>query len=97
MVAPVFNVTLWFARMLPLNAVVVPSVAELPTWKNTLGPNRPPRPRTDEPLAVVRVLPIWNTNWEAEFPRKSRKRFPVSWADDWNRYTPGVRVIPPRS
>src|ERR1700682_4138230 len=36
-VAPVVMVMLMFARMLPANAVVVPSVAELPTCQNTFN------------------------------------------------------------
>ena len=36
MVAPVVRVMLVSAMMLPANAVVVPSVAELPTCQNTL-------------------------------------------------------------
>jgi hypothetical protein len=38
----------------------VPSVAELPTWKYTLHGEAPLINTTDEPLAVVSVLPIWN-------------------------------------
>ena len=38
MLAPVFSVMLVSARMSPTNAVVVPSVAELPTCQNTLLP-----------------------------------------------------------
>ena len=63
MVAPVFRVMLVKARMFPLNAVVVPRVAELPTWKKApaLGPGL--SSTTDEADAVVSVLPIWNTKF----------------------------------
>ena len=47
------------ARMFPANVVVVPSVAELPTCQNTLQCEPPLITTTDEPLAVVSVLPIW--------------------------------------
>ena len=36
--APVFRVMLVSARMFPVNAVVVPRVAELPTCQKTLSP-----------------------------------------------------------
>jgi hypothetical protein len=48
--ALVFMVMLWSARMLPAKVVLVPRVAELPPPLITL---------TVEPLAVVRMLPIW--------------------------------------
>ena len=56
-VAAVFSVTLWSAMMLPANAVLVPSVAELPTCQNT-SPASPFTTLTDEPLAVVSELNI---------------------------------------
>jgi hypothetical protein len=46
------------AMMLPLNTVVVPRVAELPTCQKMLQSSAPLRTRTDELLAVVSVLPI---------------------------------------
>ena len=57
MLAPVVKVMLWSARMLPWNAVVVPSVAELPTNQNTLSDCPPLISDTVDPLAVVSVLP----------------------------------------
>jgi hypothetical protein len=57
-VAPVVRAMFVSARMLPLNAVVVPRVAELPTCQKMLQSCAPPRTRTDELLAVVSVLPI---------------------------------------
>src|SRR5512135_1967854 len=59
--APVFSVMLVRARMLPLNAVPVPSVAELPTCQNALQFEPPLLKVTTELLAVVSVLPIWKT------------------------------------
>lgn len=56
-VAPVFSVMLVSARIFPLNAVVVPSVAELPTCQKMLQSWAPLRTTTDELLAVVSVLP----------------------------------------
>src|ERR1035437_2256525 len=58
MVAPVFRVMLWYARMFPWNDVVVPRVAELPTCQYTFGSVRLLLKITDELLAVVSVLPI---------------------------------------
>ena len=56
---PVVRVTLASAKMFPMNCVVVPSVAELPIWKNTLQAVALLISKTEELLAVVRVLPIW--------------------------------------
>ena len=49
------------ARMVPWNMVSVPRVAELPICQKTLHGDAPLISATDELLAVVRVLPIWNT------------------------------------
>ena len=52
-VAPVVTVMLVNARMFPANAVVVPSVAELPTCQKTFAGEAPLVNTTDEALAVV--------------------------------------------
>jgi hypothetical protein len=57
-VAPVTRVMLVSAKTFPTKLVVVPSVAELPTCQKTLHGAAPLISTTDEPLAVVRVLPI---------------------------------------
>ena len=69
-VAPVSIVMLVRARIWPSNAVVVPSVAELPTCQNMLQSGVEPAfmVTTEESLAVVRVLPIWKTNCAFELP-----------------------------
>ena len=59
--APVVTVSLMFARMLPSKAVFVPRVAELPTCQNTSPTVEPLARITEEPLAVVSVLPTWKT------------------------------------
>src|SRR6266446_8675686 len=59
--APVVTVSLIFARMLPSNAVFVPSVAELPTCQNTFPAVAPLARTTEDSLAVVSVLLIWKT------------------------------------
>lgn len=56
--ALVLSVMLVSATMLPLNAVPVPSVAELPTCQKTLQSFAPLMTMTLELLAVVSVLPI---------------------------------------
>src|ERR1700682_1711664 len=56
--APVFRVTLASARIFPGKKEVVPRIAELPTCHHTLQARAPLIRRTDEPLAVVSVLPI---------------------------------------
>ena len=81
-VAPVVKVMLASARMFPLNEVVVPTVAELPICQNTLQSSPPLRTRTDELLAVVSVVPIWNTNDAAGSPCASSVSVPVSCADE---------------
>ena len=63
MVAPVFRLMLVRARIFPSNAVLVPSVAELPTCQKMFGsfigfPVRLLIKIMDEPLAVVSVLGI---------------------------------------
>jgi hypothetical protein len=55
---PVVTVILVYARIFPLNAVVVPSVAEVPTCQNTLQGEAPLIRTTDDADAVVSVLPI---------------------------------------
>ncbi len=61
-VAPVLSVMLSAASRFPSNAVVDPSVAELPTFQNNPLSVPPCEPTliilTDAALAVVRVLPI---------------------------------------
>ena len=77
-VALVFSVMLAVARMSPRNDVVVPSVAELPTLKNTLPPCAPLSSEIVEALAVVSVLPMLKMNIELEFPRPLSVRRPVN-------------------
>ena len=56
--APVFRVMLWSARIFPRKSVVVPRVAELPISQKTLQQSAPLIVMTEELLAVVSVLPI---------------------------------------
>jgi len=81
MVAPLFNVMLTNARMFPTNKVATPTVAELPTCQYTLHGEAPLITSTDELLAVVSVLPIWNTKTALGSPWASRMSCPVSCAD----------------
>ncbi len=66
--ALVFKVMLVSARMLPRKVVVVPTIAELPTCQKTLQGEPPLIKMTDELLAVVRVLPIWNMKTALALP-----------------------------
>ena len=77
-VAPVMRVILVSAKTFPTKLVVVPSVAELPICQKTLQGLAPLISTTDEPLAVVRVLPILNTQTAAELPPASRVSGPVN-------------------
>ena len=61
-VAPVVNVMLVKARMVPLNVEPVPSVAELPICQKTLQAWAPLIRVIWLPDAVVSVDPAWNTN-----------------------------------
>ena len=79
--APVSKVMLAFASILPTNAVVVPSVAELPTCQNTLQLEAPLISSTDAALAVVSVLPIWKMKIPLGSPRPSSVSAPVNCAD----------------
>src|SRR5207237_1155797 len=79
--APVFKVMLVSAMMLPANAVPVPKVAELPTCQNTPQLDALLINLTEELLAVVRVLPIWNTNTAFGSPWASSVSIPVNWAE----------------
>lgn len=58
MVAPVFAVMLVKAKIFPAKALLVPSVAELPTCQKTLSPVPGFVITTEELLAVVSELPI---------------------------------------
>ena len=80
--APVFNVMLASARIFPANAVVVPSVAELPTCQNTLHGFPPLIITTEELLAVVSVLPIWKIKSAFGLPCALRVSGPVSLAEE---------------
>ena len=78
--APVFRVMLSCARMFPWKAVVVPRVAELPT-RHCAAQGLPPMNTTDEPLAVVSVLPIRKTHTAFGLPRELSVSTPVNCAD----------------
>lgn len=64
----VVMVMLAFAMMLPLNLLVVPRVAELPTCQNISQCFVQFASETIELLAVVSVLPIWKTKWAVVLP-----------------------------
>jgi hypothetical protein len=76
--APVFKVMLVNARMFPMNEVVVPRVAELPTCQNTSQAEAPLMGFTEELLAVVSVLPIWKMKTAPGLPCPSRVSVPVN-------------------
>src|SRR4051812_46874846 len=80
-VAPVLMVMLVRARMLPTNVVVAPSVAELPTCQKTLQFDAPLITATDDPDAVVKVLPILKINEALGLPCASSVSVPVNWAE----------------
>jgi len=104
MLAPVLRMMLAWARMLPRNSVVVPSVAEEPIRKKTLhaaaatGTVPEFRMTTREAAAVVRVEPVLKIKVEVGLPWASSVRVPVNCADVSKQKTPGVSVpTSPRS
>lgn len=56
--APVFNVMDCMAITVPLNTLVVPNVAELPTCQKILAAKAPPLKITFRPEVVVSVVAI---------------------------------------
>ena len=80
---PVPKLTLAIARMLPLKIEPVFKVAELPTCQKIFGVMPAPAPETitEEVVAVVRVLPIWNTKAAFGSAPVSRVSAPVRPAD----------------
>ena len=61
-----------------MNDVVVPSVAEVPTCQATPHGFPPLIRTTDDPAAVVNVLPILKMNDELAIPCASSVRMPVN-------------------
>jgi hypothetical protein len=82
MLTPVFMVILVSAMIFPLNAVVVPSVAELPTCQNTLQGEALLIRTTDDADAVVSVLPILKTQTALGSPWASSVSAPVNPTED---------------
>src|ERR1035437_8021239 len=83
-VAPVFNVILSVAIIVPTNEVVVSRVAELPTCQNTLqpGPEPPLIKVTDEPGWVMSVVPVLKIQTAFGSPRALRVSVPVNPAEE---------------
>ena len=96
MVAPVSAVIADSARTLPIRCEPVPRVAELPTCQNTLQAVLPPSTTTLLFDAVMNVEPAWKMNTAAGSPWVSSVSVPVM-PNVPDRYTPGVRVLPPSS
>ncbi len=70
------------ARMSPWNDVVVPRVAEVPTCQKTLHADPELIRTTDEPVAVVSVLPILKMKTALGLPKALSVRMPVSCAEE---------------
>jgi len=64
------------ATIFPMNLVLVPKVAELPTCQKTLPATAPPSKTTAESDAVVKVDPILKTQYALEGP--ASVKVPVS-------------------
>ena len=78
MFAPVFKVMLDSAIRLPMKDVVVPSVAELPICQATPHGFPPLIRATDDPPAVVNVLPVLKMKVALAFPCALSVRVPVN-------------------
>jgi hypothetical protein len=85
------------ARMVPAKLLVVPSVAELPTCQKTLHACAPFSSSTVLPEALINVEPVWKMNTASASPPPSSVTVPVSAIADEVWYTPGDKVVPPRS
>ena len=75
--APVFSVIDVRARIVPLKLVVVPSVAELPTFQKTLHAEAPLTSFTWLADAVMSVDAAWKTKTASLSPCASSVRVPV--------------------
>ena len=82
------------ARMLPVKAEPVPSVAELPTCQNTLQAWAPPVRTTLLAESVTRVDGAWKMKTAFGSPPASRVSDPPTSSEDDALYTPGARVWP---
>jgi hypothetical protein len=70
------------ARIVPTNTLPVWIVAEDPTCQKTLQLVAPLIKETVEPVAVVRVLPIWKIHCGLLVPCPSSVNVPVRSADE---------------
>jgi len=84
------------ARTLPTKSDPRPSVADVPTFQNTLHGFPPPVITTVDPVAVVSVEPIWKYHASSGEPVPTRVKTPDSWAEAGYSYTPGPSTSPPR-
>jgi hypothetical protein len=80
--APVSTVIDCETSRLPLKTVVVPSVAELPTAKNTLAALAPLVRSTRRPGVITNVDVIWKMNTAFAFPPPSSVRSPDETASE---------------
>ncbi len=94
---PVCTVTEVNARMFPTKVVLVPRVAELPTWKNTLHAWAPLISMIVLFGAVIKVDPTWKMNTALGSPCPSRVTVPVTPREDSALNTPATKVCPPMS
>jgi hypothetical protein len=97
-VAPVFSETESAAKIVPTKAVVEPNVASLPTCQNTLHAEAMFSRTTELADAVVKLDdPVWKMNTELGLSCPFRVSVPVRPSPVLSKYTPAVRVCPPRS
>ena len=97
-VAPEPIETVVKAMMFPETLEFVPSVAELPTCQVIREACAPPLRMTWRPTSTVNEEAIWKTNTAFELPPASSvTSAEVISSVDVDLYTPGDRVMPPRS
>lgn len=98
MLAPVVAVIDVRAKMCPTNIELVPSVAELPTFQNTLHACAPLRRVMELPEEVISVEAVWKTKTAVGSPCASRTSFPeLVRVPSAAAYVPATSVLPARS
>jgi hypothetical protein len=95
-VAPVFTKIEVSARIVPLKAVPVSIVAELPTCQKMLQDCAPPVRTTLLPEPVMSEDPAWKIQTSLGPPERVSGTGPVSDSEEAELYTPATSVWPPR-
>ena len=82
LVASAFTVIDTADNNVPAKSDPKPSVAEVPTFQNTLQACAPPANSTVDPMAVVNIEPIWKYHASVALPVPRRVKIPLNCADE---------------